>query len=218
MKIVIIGDQENYKEAKEKFGEKHECILLASLHNTTKLPDNTEVIFDFVVEENIGHLEIYESLPDISIFLNTVKISLAELYTVTGLSLKKYFGFNGLKTFFNRPVLEVSSLAGFGTDRVFEQLSTEYCPVADRVGLVTPRVVLMIINEAHFTVQESTAAKADIDLGMKLGTNYPFGPFEWADKIGIKDVYETLDAIYEDTHDERYKICPMIKTAYLLAQ
>jgi 3-hydroxybutyryl-CoA dehydrogenase len=41
------------------------------------------------------------------------------------------------------------------------------------------------------------------------------GPFEWANKIGIKHVYETLDAIYNDTHDERYKICPLLKTKYL---
>ena len=73
----------------------------------------------------------------------------------------------------------------------------------------------MIINEAFYTVQEGTASKEDIDQGMRLGTNYPFGPFEWAQKIGIADVYETLEAIYEDTKEERYKICPLLKKAYL---
>jgi 3-hydroxybutyryl-CoA dehydrogenase len=73
----------------------------------------------------------------------------------------------------------------------------------------------MIINEACYTLQEGTASMQDIDISMKLGTNYPFGPFEWADKIGIKHVYETLKAVYDDTHDERYKICPMLKTIYL---
>jgi len=53
---------------------------------------------------------------------------------------------------------------------------------------------------------------------MKLGTNYPYGPFEWADLIGIKEVYETLHALYEDTKDERYKICPLLKRYYLLKQ
>lgn len=73
----------------------------------------------------------------------------------------------------------------------------------------------MIINEAYFTVQEGTASKTDIDLGMKLGTAYPKGPFEWCEEIGIANVYETLAALYEDTGDERYKICPMLKTEYL---
>jgi 3-hydroxybutyryl-CoA dehydrogenase len=73
----------------------------------------------------------------------------------------------------------------------------------------------MIINEACYTVQEGTATIADIDTAMKLGTNYPFGPFEWANKIGVKHVYETLLAVYTDTNDERYKICPLLKTKYL---
>jgi 3-hydroxybutyryl-CoA dehydrogenase len=83
------------------------------------------------------------------------------------------------------------------------------------VGLVTPRVLSMIINEAFYTCQEKTATAADIDLAMKLGTNYPFGPFEWAEKIGLRQVYQLLEAVYEDTRDERYKICPLLKKEYL---
>ena len=50
---------------------------------------------------------------------------------------------------------------------------------------------------------------------MKLGTNYPFGPFEWSEKIGLVKVYELLEAIYDDTKEERYKICPKLKNEYL---
>jgi 3-hydroxybutyryl-CoA dehydrogenase len=52
---------------------------------------------------------------------------------------------------------------------------------------------------------------------MKLGTAYPHGPFEWCDKIGIVNVYEILNAMAADTHDERYKICSLLKTEYLIA-
>ena len=99
---------------------------------------------------------------------------------------------------------------------VCDELGTDYLIVDDRVGLVTPRIICMIINEAYYTVQEGTATKADIDAGMKLGTNYPFGPFEWCAKIGVDHVYELLEAVYEDTKDERYKICPLLKKEYLL--
>lgn len=85
----------------------------------------------------------------------------------------------------------------------------------DRVGLVTPRVMAMIINEAYYTVQEGTASKADIDLGMQLGTNYPGGPFAWCEKWGISEVYHLLEALWLDTREERYKICPLLKTEYL---
>jgi 3-hydroxybutyryl-CoA dehydrogenase len=89
--------------------------------------------------------------------------------------------------------------------------------VESRVGMVTPRIICMIINEAYFTVQEGTASKEDIDLGMKLGTAYPKGPFEWCAQIGVINVYEVLNALYQDTRDERYKICPKLKTEYLRA-
>ena len=91
----------------------------------------------------------------------------------------------------------------------------DYLSVEDRVGMVKPRVIFMIINEACYTLQEGTATIEDIDMAMKLGTNYPFGPFEWCDRIGVTSVFETLAAMYEDTKDERYKICPLLKTKYL---
>ncbi len=50
---------------------------------------------------------------------------------------------------------------------------------------------------------------------MKLGTSYPRGPFEWANLIGVSRVYEVLEAMWQDTHEERYKVCPLLKTMYL---
>jgi 3-hydroxybutyryl-CoA dehydrogenase len=73
----------------------------------------------------------------------------------------------------------------------------------------------MIINEAYYTVQEGTASKKDIDTAMKLGTNYPKGPFEFSIEFGLKQVYLLLEALHQDTHDERYKICSLLKTEYL---
>jgi len=128
-------------------------------------------------------------------------------------------GFNGLKSFFNRDVLEISLLASENigiAEKVCTELETEFEIVADRVGMVTPRVICMIINEAYYTMQEGTADKKAIDMAMKLGTSYPYGPFEWADRIGLDNVYELLEAVYEDTKDERYKICPALKKEYLL--
>jgi 3-hydroxybutyryl-CoA dehydrogenase len=69
----------------------------------------------------------------------------------------------------------------------------------------------MIINEAYYTVEEGTASRKDIDLAMKLGTNYPFGPFEWCEKIGAKNVFDLLKAVHEATQDERYHICTLLK-------
>ena len=124
------------------------------------------------------------------------------------------FGICSLPTFLNRPLLEVSLYHESRRAKLAETcaaLGTDFRVVEDRVGLVTPRVICMIINEACYTLQEGTASIQDIDLAMKLGTGYPRGPFEWANAIGINRVLAVLEALWDDTHDERYKICPLLK-------
>jgi 3-hydroxybutyryl-CoA dehydrogenase len=132
---------------------------------------------------------------------------------------EKFFGINAIPGFLERNTLEISDPFGI-KDEVFETIQqalpfTHYEWVKSRVGMVTPRIVFMIINEAYYTMQEGTAAANDIDTAMKLGTAYPHGPFEWMERCGIDNVYQTLEALYADTHDERYKVCPALKTAFL---
>ena len=124
------------------------------------------------------------------------------------------FGFCGLPTLLNRSLLEVSLYNEANRTKLAETcaaLGTDYRVVEDRVGLVTPRVICQIINEACFTLQEGTASMQDIDLSMRLGANYPRGPFAWANAIGVERVYAVLEALWHDTHDERYKVCPLLK-------
>jgi len=175
-------------------------------------------IFDYYVDESPDNLNAYKNYDGV-LLLNSVKSSLLEYSSYLGhISKGVLVGFNGLPTFFNREVLECTVLNESGSVRLKEAaefLGFNYVTVDDRIGMVTPRVIFMIINEAYYTCQEGTATKEAIDQAMKLGTNYPFGPFEWTQRVGIVHVYELLDAVYQDTHDERYKICPMLKKEYL---
>ena len=86
----------------------------------------------------------------IAVFLNTCKISLAELKRVGSRQMQcTIFGFNGLPTMINRSMLEVSVLKPEDIPHLknlCEQLKTEYVLVDDRVGLVTPRIICMIIK------------------------------------------------------------------------
>lgn len=77
--------------------------------------------------------------------------------------------------------------------------------------MVSARVVCMIINEAAFVLGEGTAEAAAVDNAMRLGTNYPEGPFAWADKIGLDNVFELLEALLTQTGDSRYKIAPALR-------
>jgi 3-hydroxybutyryl-CoA dehydrogenase len=214
MKILVVGKEQSFTEVKSKWNDQFDLVHSFNFHNTIKITEY-DYIFDFSIDEAPEIIEQYAQLNDTIIFINTVKITLSELRFTYGEWTNEIYGFNGLPTFFNRPILEISSFNGKYSDHISSELNTEIILVDDRIGLVTPRIILMIINEAFFTVQEGTASKGDIDLGMKLGTNYPYGPFEWCKKIGLQNVFETLEAIFDDTKDERYKIAPLLKKEYL---
>ncbi|NWF91236.1 MAG: 3-hydroxybutyryl-CoA dehydrogenase [Ignavibacteriaceae bacterium] len=69
--------------------------------------------------------------------------------------------------------------------KFFSEQKIECSVVPDVPGLVFPRIISMIINEAAQVYAEKTASREDIDTAMKLGTNYPYGPLEWTDKLGV---------------------------------
>lgn len=70
------------------------------------------------------------------------------------------------------------------------------------------RVLVGIINEAMWAVTENVASARDIDTAMKLGTNYLYGPLEWADKIGIEKVQYLLEALNKTVSDNRFSSPP----------
>jgi 3-hydroxybutyryl-CoA dehydrogenase len=76
--------------------------------------------------------------------------------------------------------------------------------------MVMPRILCMLINEAAFALTENTASAEDIDTAMKLGTNYPLGPIEWADRIGVVNVVAILKSLNDDLREERYRIAPVL--------
>lgn len=220
MKILVVGEKVNFDEFKLKFPNLNNVHFCDSNHLKNHNIEDYEVVFDFQLFKNKSQLNFYSGKIK-SLFIESSRIQLAHFLKDTHFN-GHVFGFNGLPSFFNRPLLE--ACVPFGKKEedssrlaaVCNLLGTELVEVDDRVGLVTPRVIFMIINEAYYTVQEGTSTKADIDTGMKLGTNYPFGPFEWAEKIGIKNVYEVLNCLYTDTREERYKICSLLKSEYLV--
>ncbi len=217
MKILIIGEEINFNEASLKFGDQHQYTLAEDHKAGEKLLGKHDLVFDFIIDEEPYAIEMYVE-KSLTVFINAAKISLGDLsHSVENTMDCTLFGFNGLPTLLNRNILEVTLRNDGDSVRlkeVCDNLKTDFVVVDDRVGLVTPRVICMIINEAYYTVQEGTASRADIDIAMKLGTNYPFGPFEWCSRIGIRHVYELLEAVYEDTRDERYKICSLMKKEY----
>lgn len=86
--------------------------------------------------------------------------------------------------------------------------------VSDVPGMVGPRVVCMIINEAGLLLEEGISTRGETDIAMRLGTNYPYGPFDWGDRIGWKNIFALLNKL--KTTQQRYKPCRFIEEAAAL--
>jgi hypothetical protein len=73
------------------------------------------------------------------------------------------------------------------------------------IGFIFPRILVQIINEAHFAIHEDVANAQDIDTACLYGVSYPVGPVEWGKKSYEQNVWALLDELYSSTKDPRYK-------------
>jgi 3-hydroxybutyryl-CoA dehydrogenase len=93
----------------------------------------------------------------------------------------------------------------------FISLGKEPIWISDSPALVLPRIVCMLANEAAFAAGESVAEIDAIDKAMQLGTNYPKGPFAWANELSYITVVEILDHLHDEYGEERYRVAPLLR-------
>jgi 3-hydroxybutyryl-CoA dehydrogenase len=219
MKILLIGEVERVDILRARMNIQPDWEVDYSDGDEEEDFDLYDVIFDLNFDDDRANFSAYAGLKEKMVFVSAVKQSLSEAVFMHQVKVKcRLFGINAIPSFLNDSLLEFSLYRKFEMEDLknfMAKVKLDFLPIEDRVGMIKPRVIFMIINEACYTLQEGTASIEDIDKSMKLGTNYPFGPFEWCDKIGVTHVFETLNAIYDDTRDERYKICPLLKHKYL---
>jgi 3-hydroxybutyryl-CoA dehydrogenase len=162
---------------------------------------------------------IFENSKDWISWLKALRCPLVTVNAVVETSLYVEHGFvriNGWNTFLKRKVLEATCpdmVIRKNADELFAGFGRKIEWVGDIPGFITPRVVASIINEAFFALQENVSTREEIDIAMKLGTNYPFGPFEWAERIGLRDIYDLLDTLGRQRN--RYLPAPLLKQTAL---
>jgi 3-hydroxybutyryl-CoA dehydrogenase len=154
----------------------------------------------FILKENV-FFNFTETVKPV--FINSVTTTLAALNAPANV-----LRINGWATFLQRPVWEIAGTITDSSKAVIEKLHKKIHIIKDEPGLVSAKIIAMIINEAYFALGEAVSTKAEIDIAMKLGTNYPYGPFEWAQKIGIENIYALLQKL--TLTDKRYQPAPLL--------
>ena len=86
---------------------------------------------------------------------------------------------------------------------LYQNINCDYLAAPDIPGMISARVVAGIINEAWYTWEEKVSTKEEIDTAMRLGTNYPLGPFQWGERIGLGQIVGLLRSLNKT--DPRYE-------------
>lgn len=93
---------------------------------------------------------------------------------------------------------------------VVEKLNKSMVVSEDRPGFVVNRILMPMINEAIFVLQEKIATAQDIDTAMKLGTNHPMGPLALADLIGLDTCLSIMQVLHRELGESKYRPCPLL--------
>jgi 3-hydroxybutyryl-CoA dehydrogenase len=180
---------------------------------------------DLVIEAIVERLEpktsLFQQLAEIAppptIFAsNTSSISISTL----GRASQRPDRFLGLHFFNPVPMLPlVEIVRGLDTSDVTLAASTKFVEaigktpivVDDSPGFVANRILLPMINEAIFVLQDGVAPATSIDEVMKLGMSHPMGPLALADLIGLDVCLDILETLHRDFGDDKYRPAPMLR-------
>jgi len=193
MKIFIVANEGQQKELESiNSVEKDSYIISNNLPETVDL--KIYDLFLILKDYNEINIEIFEKK---DVIINEVSQTLHELNLP-----ENFHRINAWPGFLQRKTWEIVSNTPEKIKDVLAIFNRKIFSVKDEPGFVSARVISMIINEAFYAVGEQISTKEEIDLAMKLGTNYPYGPFEWAEKIGIENIIKLLEKLAEK--EERY--------------
>lgn len=92
-----------------------------------------------------------------------------------------------------------------------EDLGKTVITANDHPGFIVNRILIPLLNEACFALQEGVAEAADIDAGAKLGLNHPMGPLELSDLIGLDTVLAIADVLHREIGDPKYRAATLLR-------
>ena len=221
--IVRINNGLSKLVSKGKMTEETKEDILSRISGTTDM--NLAADCDLVVEAAIENMKIKKEIfaeldkickPETILASNTSSLSITEVASATNRA-EKVIGMH----FFNpAPVMKlVEIIRGMATSQetfdAVKELSVaigkEPVEVEEAPGFVVNRILIPMINEASFILQEGIASVEDIDTAMKYGANHPMGPLALGDLIGLDVCLAIMDVLYKETGDTKYRASSILR-------
>ena len=183
--------------------------------------ESADYVVEAVIEEEGLKLDVFRRLdeicrPGVILASNTSSISITRIAAAT----KRPSEVIGMHFMNPVPLMKlVEVIRGLATsDETFaatEKLAVKLrkTPVAanDSPGFISNRILLPMINEAVFALEEGVGTAEAIDAVMKLGMNHPMGPLELADLIGLDTCLSILEVLHGGFGDPKYRPCPLLR-------
>jgi 3-hydroxybutyryl-CoA dehydrogenase len=180
---------------------------------------------DFIIENVTEKWEIKKEVhltldkvikANVIIAVNTSAIPITEIASITNRG-EFIIGMHFMNPVHLKSTVEV--IKGFSTseetiERAKEFLGSigkECVVVNDSPGFVSNRILMLMINEAIFLVQEKVATVEEIDKIFKTCFGHKMGPLETADLIGLDTVLFSTEVLYDNFNDSKYRPCPLLK-------
>jgi len=196
---VLASDSQKEEITASAFFGKHEVVY--SENYSLWAHHTADAYMDLCFEPSPERIADLTKLLPKPVLVNAVTETLDKIHP-------SFIRFNAWPGFLKGSFLEAA--AGEETQqRAMQLFGDDLIFVQDRPGFVSARIVAMIINEAYFTLDAGTSTKAEIDIAMRLGTGYPYGPFEWGSFIGVKRVVELLERLLME--DSLYELAGSLK-------
>ncbi len=206
MTVAILADEVLKQELlTKKLPEAITVVWVDSVRSLTIA--DADVYMDLLFELNAERTQQLKRLQPKPVIVNAVPWTTNK----TGANFIRINAWPGL---LQRPVTEIAlpaTVSEASIKTIFEQWQWQYVVAPDIPGMITARVLATIINEAFYTLGAQVSTREEIDIAMKLGTSYPYGPFEWSEKIGLTRVYELLTELSHK--DARYTPAPALQKA-----